>query len=423
MTDPTPADVVGADTRKEEIAKARAAKLAADKAVATHAKAAKEAAEAEKVAEAAAKKAEGVAKKAPSPAATQQAIAARETATDKVQAAELAKEAAASTNEAKSKADAALAKLTNEELEASMPAEEWDEIVRQIERSCGKGSIVNGVVKPCKGIKKLNCAGPKPNEKARMDRAMLDAVNEDLGTSIDFDQLATWEGGQATEAYVPWFPADLKVTDGAVEVVTKRFKGTDVLDGASGSGVTIGTGVDLGQQESTSYIKRLRAAGISEELITRLTPYMGLKRSEACRYLRANPLQVTKEEADQIDKEMKGYHAKEAKKQYNNVAKDIGNAPTFDQLSSEEQTVLMSRNYHNGNLIVTSNDRLVRTMANRNSIDTVDALSTRYYGSAQAGRIAAERKYLDASYRIFPIPPETPAPQHWPTLPVYTPGG
>ena len=44
------------------------------------------------------------------------------------------------------------------------------------------------------------------------------------------------------------------------------------------SGVTIGVGVDLGQQAPEAYKDRLRNFGIKQELIAKLEPYMGLIR-------------------------------------------------------------------------------------------------------------------------------------------------
>ena len=402
MADPTPIEAA----RTAKVAADKAAKTAADAAEAPKA-AAKVATKAAKDADAAAVRAQNSAKRNPSPAATQRATDAAATAAaahtkadEKTAAATAARTKASEASAVKAKADAVLAKLTNEKLEASLPADEWDEIVNQIEQNCNKDAIVDGVVKPCGRIKKRNCAGPTPDKDARMDQAMQDAINTDQGTDIEFKQIADWEGGQATEAYVPWFPIDVDVKDGAISADTGRVSAKNrALTGNSASGVTIGTGVDLGQQDATAYEKRLLDAGVPEALVIKLTPYMGLKRSEACRYLRAHPLVVTKDEADQIDKEMKSYHAKLAKAKYNSVAKKIANEPTFDQLSTEEQTVLMSRQYQDGGLSSKASKDLMTAMASRNSSDAVDVLSTsNYTGPAHTGRISKEHDYLKASY-------------------------
>ena len=60
------------------------------------------------------------------------------------------------------------------------------------------------------------------------------------------------------------------------------------------SGVTIATGLDLGQQSEAS----LRGMGFTEEEITNLSPYLGLQQEEAIDYLAKNPLSITQEDAD-----------------------------------------------------------------------------------------------------------------------------
>lgn len=398
MAEPTP--IAAAQAAKRD---ADAAAAAANKASSTATAAAKSAAKAAEKAEKAAKGASGNPQKAS--ALQEKAAAARKTADEKAADAKARRAEAEAANVAKAKADATLARLVNDQLKASLPAEEWDEIVDQIEQNCGHDAIKDNVVERCGKIYSRNCAGPTPDSAARMDQATQDAINTAHGTNVDFNTLAAWEGGQATQAYVPWFPLGVSVKDGAISADTTPVKGGTALAGSSRSGVTVGTGVDLGQQSPAVYGKRLRAAGVSEDLIAKLTPYMGLTRSEACRYLRAHPLTLTKAEADQIDKEMKSYHLAEAMGQYAKETAGIDKAPKFGELSPAEQTVLMSRKYQDGNLTNPNSSRLTQAMANRNGADAVNALSTQYYrGNAHSGRIPKEHDYLQASY-----PPPAPA--------------
>lgn len=408
MADPTP--IQAAQQAKRD---ADAAFNAANQTATAAEAAARQAERAAKAAETAAQRAQQKAQRTPNAANNAAAASKGEAAATARQSAD-AKKADAATQRAaandakaaKAKADADLAKLTNEKLKNSLPAEEWDEIVKQIELNCGADAIKDGVVKPCGKIKRKNCAGPDPDKNARMDAATQQAINTANGTNIDFNKLGDWEGGQATQAYVPWFPLGVDVKDGAISANTTRVGGgSQALAGNSRSGVTIGTGVDLGQQDKTEYAKRLRGAGASEDLINRLTPYMGLTRSEACRYLREHPLTLTKAEADLVDKEMKSYHLAEAKKQYTNAVAGIKDAPKFGDLSQAEQTVLMSRKYQDGNLSNAASRRLMQAMGNRNDTDAVNALSTQYYTSnAHTGRIPKEHDYLQGSY-----PPPAPA--------------
>lgn len=412
MADPTPLQL------------AQKAKAAADAAATSAENSAKAAELAAKQAERTAKAAELVAKKqkANSDAAKakgEAAADARQKADEKAADASAKRAAANEAKAAKAKADADVAKLTNDKLKDSLSAEDWDEIVKQIEQNCGPDAIKDGVVKPCGRIRKRNCAGPDPDKNVRMAPATQSAINTAQGSNIDFNALADWEGGQATEGYVPWFPDKIDVKDGAISVSTSTAGGKTTLVGNSKSGVTVGTGVDLGQQDATVYGKRLRAAGASEDLIKKLTPYMGLKRAEACRYLRAHPLTITKDEAELIDKEMKSAHLSEAKTQYANATKGIANAPKFGELSQAEQTVLMSRKYQDGNLTNASSKRLMTAMGNRNNTDSVNALSTQYYDAgAHEHRIPKENKYLKDS---FPPPAPAAAPASAPGAPAAPP--
>lgn len=80
------------------------------------------------------------------------------------------------------------------------------------------------------------------------------------------------EGGLPTAGYVPQKP------DGTI---------------IGNSGITIGAGVDLGQQSETD----LRAAGEPEPIIEKVRPYLGRKKEEAKRFLAEHPLTLCEEEA------------------------------------------------------------------------------------------------------------------------------
>ena len=66
------------------------------------------------------------------------------------------------------------------------------------------------------------------------------------------------------------------------------------------SGVTIGVGVDLGQQAPEAYKDRLRNFGIKQELIAKLEPYMGLIRGQAIEKLKEKPLSLSKQEVGRL---------------------------------------------------------------------------------------------------------------------------
>lgn len=81
----------------------------------------------------------------------------------------------------------------------------------------------------------------------------------------------------------------------------RNFTGTNDFaacgDVLGASGVTVGTGLDLGQQ-SLSGLQRM---GIPAHILDRLRPYIGLKKSAAVQALAAHPLTLTDSDVDAID--------------------------------------------------------------------------------------------------------------------------
>lgn len=73
------------------------------------------------------------------------------------------------------------------------------------------------------------------------------------------------------------------------------FAGCGEVLGASG--VTVGTGLDLGQQT----ISGLRRMGIPEHILERLGLYVGLKKSDAVKALSAHPFSLSSSDVDTID--------------------------------------------------------------------------------------------------------------------------
>ena len=66
------------------------------------------------------------------------------------------------------------------------------------------------------------------------------------------------------------------------------------------SGVTIGTGVDLGQLDRIDLVNLLRNVPDSFNLLSKLIPYVGLQKVKAVQALNRNPLEITKDEAETL---------------------------------------------------------------------------------------------------------------------------
>ncbi|QDF06620.1 pesticin C-terminus-like muramidase [Myxococcus xanthus] len=154
------------------------------------------------------------------------------------------------------------------------------------------------------------------------------------------------EGGvaAATEPDVDWdFIAEQEgraVQDGYVPDAT-----------GSKSGVTVGTGVDLGARDMND----LDRLGLSDALKTKLEPYLGKQGQDAADFLAENPLNLTAEEVKELDRAVKGEALDNVVNEYNTEverlnAADGGSRPKFAELPREMQTVIASVGFQYGSL-------------------------------------------------------------------------
>jgi len=91
------------------------------------------------------------------------------------------------------------------------------------------------------------------------------------------------------------------------------YGGTDLPKGEplGASGVTIATGVDLGQQTREG----LRAMGVSGNTLAILDDYIGLRQKSAAQKLKTSPLTITPEQVKEIDEAVhRAYIADAARK-------------------------------------------------------------------------------------------------------------
>ena len=116
-----------------------------------------------------------------------------------------------------------------------------------------------------------------------------------------------------------------------------KLKGYVPNPEGSKSGVTIGSGLDLGNRN----INDLK--GLPENIITKLEPFLGLKGNEAV--TKAGELNITKQEAQIINTFA---HKQSLTKLKNKWKKDSGKS--FSLLSKEQATVLASVAFQYGDL-------------------------------------------------------------------------
>ncbi|SIO92528.1 pesticin C-terminus-like muramidase [Vibrio spartinae] len=110
----------------------------------------------------------------------------------------------------------------------------------------------------------------------------------------------------------------------------------------SQSGVTIGSGFDLGARS----LADLKSLGLSDNLVTKFTPYLGKKKKTAQDYLKKHPLSITDDELSSLEEKVKKSETDKVVKAYNNSASKI----KFGCLPKEAQTVIASVSYQYGNL-------------------------------------------------------------------------
>ena len=101
------------------------------------------------------------------------------------------------------------------------------------------------------------------------------------------------------------------------------------------SGVTVGSGIDLGQWTEA----RFKKMGVPAKTLTKLSAYFGKKKEKAQEYLAANPLELDNDEAEELTSIVKGEVLKGVKSWYN---KNNTSGNDWSDLTDEQQTVTTS---------------------------------------------------------------------------------
>lgn len=195
------------------------------------------------------------------------------------------------------------------------------------------------------------------------------------------DVLARFEGKQQLRGYIP---CNLN-TGGTANYYggpnPERYEPMGI------SGVTIGTGVDLGQTDAAT----LQKLGVPESLTTLFQPYLGKQDVAAVYSLHAAPLSIGKPEADILDKAMLHHHVNKIAARYD---RDAG-AGAFESIPWQAQAVIVSIQYQRG---VNSPSRYPNTWAALVRRDWADAAARFKNGSLWSGyqsRREAEGKILE----------------------------
>lgn len=120
--------------------------------------------------------------------------------------------------------------------------------------------------------------------------------------SIQYEKVFRWletvEGTLTCTGYIP-----CRRLSGGTANYTGRAPVTD-YEAMGASGVTVGVGVDLGQQT----LSQLRRWGVPAPLLEKVSIYIGKRQGAALRVLRNRPLTLTREQARELtDAEHRGY--------------------------------------------------------------------------------------------------------------------
>ena len=136
--------------------------------------------------------------------------------------------------------------------------------------------------------------------------------------------------------------AETKMIAPSTEFLDKEEGGqqlTPYRPKVAGSGVTVGTGVDLGSRN----LKDLIDLGVSEELRAKLMPFLGKKDEEAERALEESTVRLTQEEANELDSVVKQDIFSKVSMLYNTDSEI-----PFEQIPEQAKEVIYSLAYNFG---------------------------------------------------------------------------
>ncbi|HEX8612066.1 MAG TPA: pesticin C-terminus-like muramidase [Telluria sp.] len=228
----------------------------------------------------------------------------------------------------------------------------------------------------CKSTQ-VYCMPTVDSKKIASPKSMGEELNKYYGTKIDFDQLSIFEGGEHTVAYIPWWPylrndaPKIKFYQGTKAKDTPRIAGEVGKKPNNKSGVTIGIGVDLGQDSADDFFEKMkrRNSGSQKmsdqelvELHEKIRPYFQIFGGEACHFLRENPLVLSAKQSHFLNKVAHDEALNGTIKEYALIA-NKNDGRKFTDLTVEQQTALFSNRYQRGEATL----KLVKAIIHQNS--------------------------------------------------------
>ena len=176
----------------------------------------------------------------------------------------------------------------------------------------------------------------------------LTRLNRGWPIGINFTVLSRLEGGSSAYANLPIAGKELDLERREKMEAMKRGVPPPQRKRANNSGVTIGSGFDLGQTSADE----MRGMGFDESFIQKCAPYIGKKRVAADDELRKRPLVLTDKEIDQVNDIVMMDKAQKSIQDWDSriarLKKTMPNAPFFHEMNSAQQTIVFSRYYQQG---------------------------------------------------------------------------
>lgn len=125
------------------------------------------------------------------------------------------------------------------------------------------------------------------------------------------------------------------------ELEGSRTKGYVPDAGASNSGVTIASGLDIGQRDRAG----LEALGLPREIVVKLAPYCGKRGSDAVALLAKKPLEIMSSEESVINKLVHAHFTEQLIGDYDGASK-----LRLEEIPREAQTVIASIQFQYGSI-------------------------------------------------------------------------
>lgn len=250
------------------------------------------------------------------------------------------------------------------------------EKIEQSERQRRQDKIsaaeINKKIMSYEGAPKVSCRIRHPgcvemmnDSKIIWPKSIGDEINRRNRTNVDFNELLNLEGGELTQAYIPWWPyiengspviEAMKNSSGNWEA---RLAGDYLGEPKNRSGVTIGVGIDLGQFDEIGFEKMMKKWNTGEHQISddelksikeKIRPYFEKIGAEACGLLRSKPLSLSEKETNFLDMISQNAAMHDTLLKYSAWLKSHKNLPAvaFTDLTKEQQTALFSHTYQYG---------------------------------------------------------------------------